>query len=524
MTDFTKEEIEEIAQNDEWAAAEVRKLYSGDDAATVAKFEAGARRLDIRVTALRAFANSMDAEPGAPESLTRPIIGIENRAAGEVFAIMADRIRSHFKARTPPASAPAEPVAAKALSCFDEFRAAYADPRLDCAANRAIVSALDNLRPRRERDIRSALAEQSKPTSPLHISALRSALEPFADIGRLICAETEGYEDDDLISLALGGYDLPHLAIGTFRKADAAINGIPRRPGASPNIHRCFICAEPFRRGEMVLPDIDEGLGHRACYGEDRDGYVKDIDTGEPLGPDDPIPAGEPYDPADYPESLALEPAPAEARAAVQDSSINAARVLILRERLRQIEVEGWTADHDDEHEDGHLLRVAGIYLWHGTDKEAPIQKDGTPLSWPWDARWWKPKSRQRNLERAGALCLAERSRRIRLGSYVGHVDQKLAIVERELAALLAAAPQPASRRVRHKKRGSTYRVIGEAEAQLAKPSDGVFTPDAWRPLREGSRLTVYQAEHDGKLWARFSDEFEDGRFEDLHPSQNGET
>lgn len=65
-------------------------------------------------------------------------------------------------------------------------------------------------------------------------------------------------------------------------------------------LHRCFICNQVFQAGEMVLMDVNEGLGHRVCFGEDREGYVNDMDTGEPLGPDDSIPTGEAYDPADY--------------------------------------------------------------------------------------------------------------------------------------------------------------------------------------------------------------------------------
>ena len=66
------------------------------------------------------------------------------------------------------------------------------------------------------------------------------------------------------------------------------------------DIHRCFICEMPFKAGELVLPDVEEGLGHRACFGESREGYVKDTETREPLGPDDPIPKGTPYNPEEW--------------------------------------------------------------------------------------------------------------------------------------------------------------------------------------------------------------------------------
>lgn len=59
--------------------------------------------------------------------------------------------------------------------------------------------------------------------------------------------------------------------------------------------HHCFICDRPFKTGELVLMDITEGLGHRACYGDDREAFVRDLDTGEPLGPDEPLPTGFPY-------------------------------------------------------------------------------------------------------------------------------------------------------------------------------------------------------------------------------------
>jgi len=69
----------------------------------------------------------------------------------------------------------------------------------------------------------------------------------------------------------------------------------------------------------------------------------------------------------------------------------------IAAERKRQIEGEGWTPGHDAEHIDGELARAAACYAL------------GIKLAqWPWDAGWWKPKGRRRNLVRAGALIVAE--------------------------------------------------------------------------------------------------------------------
>lgn len=61
-------------------------------------------------------------------------------------------------------------------------------------------------------------------------------------------------------------------------------------------VETCFICKVPFKTGDMVLPDVTEGLGHTDCFGPGREGYV-DLDTGEPIGPDDPIPTGFAWEP-----------------------------------------------------------------------------------------------------------------------------------------------------------------------------------------------------------------------------------
>lgn len=77
----------------------------------------------------------------------------------------------------------------------------------------------------------------------------------------------------------------------------------------------------------------------------------------------------------------------------------------VLAERRRQIEAEGWTPEHDDQHGTGELARAAACYAIPMTTTEA---LEVFRLTWPWDLRWWKHADRRRNLVKAGALILAE--------------------------------------------------------------------------------------------------------------------
>lgn len=77
----------------------------------------------------------------------------------------------------------------------------------------------------------------------------------------------------------------------------------------------------------------------------------------------------------------------------------------VMGERQRQQSVEGWTPEHDDEHCNGELAMAAGCYI---NDTGAVNRNGGKPWGWPWDASWWKPDTRRRNLVKAGALILAE--------------------------------------------------------------------------------------------------------------------
>ena len=93
---------------------------------------------------------------------------------------------------------------------------------------------------------------------------------------------------------------------------------------------------------------------------------------------------------------------PASAPAATEEGA-----ALIAAERQRQIEVEGWTPEHDAVHTDGELVEAAIAYAVAAIGLTVSAEADW----WPWDLEWWKPKDTRSNLIRAGALIAAELDR-----------------------------------------------------------------------------------------------------------------
>jgi len=77
---------------------------------------------------------------------------------------------------------------------------------------------------------------------------------------------------------------------------------------------------------------------------------------------------------------------------------------LIAEERVRQINEEGWTKEHDAEQVNGELAMAAACYATPN------CLKDVIPFVWPWNIKWWKPTpdDRIRELTKAGALISAE--------------------------------------------------------------------------------------------------------------------
>lgn len=82
-------------------------------------------------------------------------------------------------------------------------------------------------------------------------------------------------------------------------------------------------------------------------------------------------------------------------------------------ERKRQVEQEGWTDEHDDEHTACELSMAAYGYIYWVVGQVnglcRPEDWDRVPNGWPWDDAWFKPSSDPvRNLAKAGALIAAE--------------------------------------------------------------------------------------------------------------------
>lgn len=90
---------------------------------------------------------------------------------------------------------------------------------------------------------------------------------------------------------------------------------------------------------------------------------------------------------------------------------------LIADERKRQIELEGWTAEHDAQHNEGELANAACVYAMTNdmiSFMDADWGNDMYLHFWPFDLDWLKKdktdetEKRIRDLAKAGAMIAAE--------------------------------------------------------------------------------------------------------------------
>lgn len=98
----------------------------------------------------------------------------------------------------------------------------------------------------------------------------------------------------------------------------------------------------------------------------------------------------------------------------MMDTKLEAQR-RVIAERERQITIEGWTPEHDDTHCDGEMAIAAAVYaLMESGLNDDQFDFEELADLWPWDYCWLKTGDPIRNLEKAGALILAELERRLR--------------------------------------------------------------------------------------------------------------
>jgi len=89
---------------------------------------------------------------------------------------------------------------------------------------------------------------------------------------------------------------------------------------------------------------------------------------------------------------------------------------LIATERQRQVDEEGWTAEHDDQHSRGELAKAGAVYAM-------PSNGSWKAANWPFEPDsinhdWNTAEGRIRELVRAGALIAAEIDRLRRREAY----------------------------------------------------------------------------------------------------------
>jgi hypothetical protein len=95
---------------------------------------------------------------------------------------------------------------------------------------------------------------------------------------------------------------------------------------------------------------------------------------------------------------------------------------LIEHERRRQVNIEGWTPEHDDGHKNGEMAAAGSCYIYMGyllkNGMSFEVASMEAKTGWPWADEWWKPSENKiRNLVKGGALIAAEIDRLQRAAS-----------------------------------------------------------------------------------------------------------
>jgi hypothetical protein len=98
---------------------------------------------------------------------------------------------------------------------------------------------------------------------------------------------------------------------------------------------------------------------------------------------------------------------------------------LILQERIRQVDGEGWTPEHDDrERGEGQMAAAGASYalavhqkaVVHARTGSLDVKPSAAHARWPFSPLAWKPAGMRRMTVKGAALILAELARQVRSG------------------------------------------------------------------------------------------------------------
>jgi hypothetical protein len=102
-------------------------------------------------------------------------------------------------------------------------------------------------------------------------------------------------------------------------------------------------------------------------------------------------------------KQLELQARPEGAPAPAEHHWFSKAFIDVGAERRRQIEVEGYSYDHDDQYRQGELERAGAAYALYSCRPGFWFVND----IWAFSRRFWKPRSHRENLVRAAAFLIA---------------------------------------------------------------------------------------------------------------------
>jgi hypothetical protein len=108
--------------------------------------------------------------------------------------------------------------------------------------------------------------------------------------------------------------------------------------------------------------------------------------------------SGVPLDAVKLGSCLSFSESPVSDIKSMVDISAGAREVL--NERLRQINVEGWSPSHDDSYQENELVRAAVCYAVDDISWNGKVQ-------WPFNPLWWKNRNKRNNLIKATAMLMA---------------------------------------------------------------------------------------------------------------------